>query len=130
MNHFAIHQKLITPGLSCARVLSPWGFPGKNSRVSCHFFSPGDLPNPGIKPTSPTLAGGFFTTSHQGRLLQLQMIKRKRKKKLHSICKVILEIIDIFIFSLPIHEYGLSLLFKHCQYVSIKFYNFLKNLNI
>ena len=31
---------------------------------------PGDLPNPGIKPTSlesPALAGGFFTTSLWGR---------------------------------------------------------------
>ena len=27
------------------------------------FPSPGDLPDPGIKPTSPALAGGFFTTS-------------------------------------------------------------------
>ena len=26
------------------------------------FPSPGDLPNPGNKPTSPALAGGFFTT--------------------------------------------------------------------
>ena len=25
------------------------------------FPSPGDLPDPGIKPTSPVLAGGFFT---------------------------------------------------------------------
>ena len=25
--------------------------------------SPGDLPDPGIKPLSPALAGGFFTTS-------------------------------------------------------------------
>ena len=25
---------------------------------------PGDLPNPGLKPTSLVLAGGFFTTSH------------------------------------------------------------------
>ena len=27
------------------------------------FPSPGDLPDPGIKPVSPALAGGFFTTS-------------------------------------------------------------------
>ena len=27
------------------------------------FPAPGDLPNPGIKPTSAELAGGFFTTS-------------------------------------------------------------------
>ena len=28
--------------------------------------SPGDLPNPGIKPASPALAGGFFTTEPPG----------------------------------------------------------------
>ena len=27
------------------------------------FPTPGDLPDPGIEPTSPTLAGGSFTTS-------------------------------------------------------------------
>ena len=33
------------------------------------FPSPGDLPDPGIKPSfpaAPTLAGGFFTMSHLG----------------------------------------------------------------
>ena len=33
-------------------------------------FSPGDLPNPGIKPASlvsPALAGGFFTTAPPGK---------------------------------------------------------------
>ena len=37
-----------------------------NTGVSCHFPSPGDLPNPGIEPaslTSGALADGFFTTS-------------------------------------------------------------------
>ena len=29
-------------------------FPGQNSRVDSRFPSQGDLPNPGIKPTSPT----------------------------------------------------------------------------
>ena len=31
------------------------------------FHSLGDLPNPGIKPMSPTLAGGFFTTESPGK---------------------------------------------------------------
>ena len=31
--------------------------------VSISFPSPGDLPNPGMEPASPALAGGFFTTS-------------------------------------------------------------------
>jgi len=30
------------------------------------FPSPGDLPNPGIKPLSPALAGRFFTTGFPG----------------------------------------------------------------
>ena len=31
------------------------------------FPSPGDLTNPGIEPTSPELAGGFFTTEPPGK---------------------------------------------------------------
>ena len=31
------------------------------------FPSPGDLPNPGIKPVSPALAGGFSTTAPSGK---------------------------------------------------------------
>ena len=30
------------------------------------FPSPGDVPDPGIEPAAPALAGGFFTTEHQG----------------------------------------------------------------
>ena len=30
------------------------------------FLSPGDLPNPGIEPESPALAGRFFTTKPPG----------------------------------------------------------------
>ena len=40
----------------------PWDFPDKNTGVSCHFLSPGDLSHPGLGSTSPTLAGGFFST--------------------------------------------------------------------
>ena len=29
--------------------------------VGLPFLSPGDLPDPGIEPTSPALAGGFIT---------------------------------------------------------------------
>ena len=31
------------------------------------FPPPGDLPNSGIKPVSPALAGGFFTTEPPGK---------------------------------------------------------------
>ena len=42
------------------------GFPRQEYRSGLPFPPPGDLPNPGIEPTSltsPALAGGFFTTS-------------------------------------------------------------------
>ena len=32
------------------------------------FHPPGDLPDPGIEPVSPALAGGFFTTKPQNTL--------------------------------------------------------------
>ena len=41
------------------------------------FPSPGDLPDPGIEPTSPALVGGFFTTEppHLGSSLIVQSVK-------------------------------------------------------
>ena len=50
------------PGSSVHRV-----FPGKNIGVGCHFLSQGNLPDPGIKPMSPVLAGRFFTTEPHGK---------------------------------------------------------------
>ena len=44
-------------------------FPGKTTGVGCHFIPPKDLPNPGIKPTSPAspaLGDRFFTTESLG----------------------------------------------------------------
>ena len=46
------------------RILCPWHSQGKNTGLPCS--PPGDLPDPGIKPTSltsPALAGEFFATS-------------------------------------------------------------------
>ena len=34
------------------------------------FPSPGDLPDPGIEPTSPALAGRFFTTAPPGKPME------------------------------------------------------------
>ena len=38
-----------------ARLLFHGDSPGKNTGVGFHAHAPGDLPNPGIKPRSPTL---------------------------------------------------------------------------
>jgi len=42
------------------------GFPRQEYWSGLPFPPPGDLPNPGIKPASLALAGGFFTMSHLG----------------------------------------------------------------
>ena len=50
-------HRLQPPKLLCA-----WDFPGNSTGVDCHFSPPGDLPDPRIEPSSPTLASQFFTT--------------------------------------------------------------------
>ena len=65
---------------SCQLFATPWTaahlaplsvyFPSKNQYWGgLQFPSPGDLPNPGIKPMSPTLVGGFFTMETPGKPL-------------------------------------------------------------
>ena len=41
-------------------------FPGKNTEVGCHFLSPGDLPDPRIKPRSPAWQADSLPLTHQG----------------------------------------------------------------
>ena len=43
------------------QVLLSMGFPRVEYWSELPFPSPGDLPDPEIKPASPSLAGGFFT---------------------------------------------------------------------
>ena len=56
--------------LQPARLLCPWGSPGKNNGAGGHALLQGILPDPGMasaSPMSPALAGGFFTLGHFGR---------------------------------------------------------------
>ena len=43
------------------------GFSRQESWDGLPFSTPGDLPNPGIEPKPPALAGGFFTTKPPGK---------------------------------------------------------------
>ena len=45
------------------------GFSRQEYWSGLSFPPPGDLPDPGIKPTSSALAGGFFTTEPPGKPL-------------------------------------------------------------
>ena len=52
--------------LACQASLS-MGFPRQEYWSGLPFPSPGYLPNPGIEPMSPALAGGFFTAEPPGK---------------------------------------------------------------
>ena len=82
-SHSPVYWDLI-PLCVCVRVLSivqlfatPWtvahqaplsmGFSRQEHWSGLPFPPPGDLPDSGIKPASPALAGGFFTTEPPGK---------------------------------------------------------------
>ena len=46
---------------------SPWSSPGQNTGEGKPFPSPGDLPNPGIKPRSPTLQADSLPARSAGK---------------------------------------------------------------
>ena len=62
---------------SCPTLVTPWTvahqvslsmeFPRQEYWSGLPFPSTGDLPDPGIEPASPALAGGFFTTESLGK---------------------------------------------------------------
>ena len=47
------------------------GFPRQEYWSGLPFLSPADLPDLGIEPVSPALAGRFFTAESSGKLLVL-----------------------------------------------------------
>ena len=59
------HVKLFANPWTIARQAPlSMGFSGQEYWSGLPFPSPGDFPNPGIKPTSPTLTGRFFNPPH------------------------------------------------------------------
>ena len=55
-------DSFVTPWTVTCQAPLPMGFPRQECWSGLPFPSPGDLPDPGIKPSSPTLACRFFTT--------------------------------------------------------------------
>ena len=62
-------QLFVTPWTLAHQVPLSMGFPRQEYWSGLPFPPPGDLPDPGIKPESPALAGGFFTTEPPGKPL-------------------------------------------------------------
>ena len=62
-------QIFATPWIVTCQVPLSMAYSRQEYRSGLPFLSPGDLPDPGIEPTSlasPALAGGFFTTATWG----------------------------------------------------------------
>ena len=57
--------------------VSPWNSPGQNTGVGKPLPSPGDLPNPGIKPRPPTLRVDSLPAEPPGKPLSVQERVRK-----------------------------------------------------
>ena len=61
---FIVMSDSATPWTIPARLLWPWDFPDKNTRVDCHFLLQGIFMTQGsnlhLLPVSPLLAGRFF----------------------------------------------------------------------
>ena len=55
-------NSFVTPWTVARQASLSMGLPRQESWSGQLFPSPGDLFDPGIKPVSPALAGGFFTT--------------------------------------------------------------------
>ena len=69
--------------VACQAPLS-LGIPRQEYWSELPFPSPGDLPDPGIKPPSPVLAGRFFTTEPQEKLTY-ELTIWKERIRVHSI---------------------------------------------
>ena len=58
--------------MDCSLLLRPWDFPGKSTRVGCHFLFQGIFPTQGSNPGLRHCKQMLYSLSHQGR-------RKKRK---------------------------------------------------
>ena len=62
-----LRPTLVTPRTVARQAPLSMGFSRQEYWSRLSFPSPGDLSDPGIEPTSPSLAGRFFTTEPLGK---------------------------------------------------------------
>ena len=74
LSRSVVSNSLRCHGLQPTRLLWSMGFSRQEYWSGLPFASPGDLPNTGIKPSSPALAGGFVTTEPPGKLISSQLL--------------------------------------------------------
>ena len=73
----AVISPLQPQGLHPIQAPLPMGFSRQEHWSGLPFPFPGDLPDSGIKLTSPALAGGFFTSESSGIESRLTMFSKR-----------------------------------------------------
>ena len=66
-SHFSLVQLLATPWTVAHQAPLPMGFSRQDYWSGLPFPSPGDLPDPGIKPKSPSLQADALTSEPPGK---------------------------------------------------------------
>ena len=64
---YIVSDSFVTPWTVARQTPLSMGFPRQEYWSRLPVPSPGDIPDPGIKPASPALEGGFFTTEPPGK---------------------------------------------------------------
>ena len=122
LRHFVV---LRVQSLSCVHLfVTPWtvvhlaplskGFPRQEFCSRLSFPSPGNLPYPGIEPTFPALAGGFFTTEPPGPRHFLTWFKFHDQSKsiiantLNSLGQISICILFFLLFRCPVESNSLQ----------------------
>ena len=67
LSHSVASDSVVTTWIVARQAPLSMGFPSQEYWSGLPFPSPGNLPNPGIKPIFSALAGGFFTTEPPGK---------------------------------------------------------------
>ena len=79
-SHSVVSDSLRFRGLSPTRLLRPWGFPGKNSGVGCHFLLQGIFHTQGLNPGLPHCRQMLYPLSHKGSPICCMVRLKKREK--------------------------------------------------
>ena len=79
---FCVRQ-FVTPWTAALQAPSSMGFPRQEYWSGLPFPSPGDPPNPGIKPSSPALAGRFSTAEPPGKPSEAPWLPLQRALVFH-----------------------------------------------
>ena len=66
----SVMSDFATPRTAARQVPLPTEFSKQEYQSGLPFPTPENLPNSGIKPSSPVLPGGFFTTEQRGKLIE------------------------------------------------------------